>query len=68
MKFTLLVLSLLGSAQGAISFSRTITAIGPDGTFDLELDTNPPTGEILFVDFVCLLRSDELIDRCLRHH
>ena len=33
------------AVRGDIEFSRTVTGVGPDGTFDLELDTDPPTGQ-----------------------
>jgi len=41
---SVLALCMLGQAAANIQFSREVLAIGNDGTFDLELDTNPPTG------------------------
>jgi len=36
--------------SAVVTFSRTVTAIGPDGTFDLELDTIPPSGACKSMD------------------
>jgi hypothetical protein len=38
------LLAVLGQAASSIVFSRSVVGIGPDGSFDLLLDTDPSTG------------------------